>query len=115
MNKFSKIIKKVTLRLFAKRFSQFKGIKNVDSHQNLSNYLRERKLVLIGSRNAPKWLEFVCPSGCGEIVSLNLMRSYRPSWSIKLNKDNTVTVFPSIVTTSCKSHFWIRHNNIEWV
>lgn len=73
------------------------------------------KLVIIGPPEMAKWLRFSCPCGCGEILALNLMPNHAPRWSVEPHPDGTLTVFPSVDATTCKSHFWIRRSKIVWV
>ncbi|MGD9729583.1 MAG: DUF6527 family protein [Nitrospiraceae bacterium] len=61
-----------------------------------------------------KWLYFQCPCGCGEIVCLNLMRSQSPKWRIELNRIGQYSVFPSVDSQTCGSHYWIRNGRVEW-
>jgi hypothetical protein len=45
---------------------------------------------------------------------LNLMRSHRPRWSFEVHADETVSIHPSVVVTTCGSHFWVRRSRVEW-
>lgn len=66
-----------------------------------------------GGKN--RWLHILCPSGCGELISVNLMKSIYPNWKVTRNRNNTVTLFPSIdKVDGCRSHFFIRESKIEW-
>ena len=54
----------------------------------------------------------LCPCGCGSEV----VTPIRPNkWSIRFN-GRSVSLYPSIGNWSleCKSHYWIRENEIEW-
>jgi len=72
-------------------------------------------VVLIGTEGAEKWIRFLCPCGCGDVIALNLMASYRPRWHVTRNPDATITVEPSVVSTRCGSHFWVRSSRVVWV
>lgn len=72
------------------------------------------QLLIVGSEAKAKWLKFICPCGCREILALNLMASHSPRWSITRDGKNTVTVTPSVHTTTCGAHFFIRSNRIDW-
>jgi len=77
--------------------------------------LREKTLFLEGSRKSPKWLHFVCPCGCREIRSVNLMTKYSPYWTIEITAGDKVSVSPSVwITAECRSHFWIYKNKVLW-
>jgi hypothetical protein len=61
-----------------------------------------------------KWLYFQCPCGCGEMVCLNLMLSQAPKWRIELNRLGQYSVFPSVDSQTCGSHYWIRNGRVDW-
>ncbi len=98
-----------------RRREHFEGVGWCDAHADPEPYLRQHQLVLIGSGDRAKWLRFLCPCGCGEVVALNLMARHRPHWSAEHHSDGTLTVTPSVVVTTCQSHFWVRRNRITWV
>ena len=98
-----------------KRHTAFTGVVFLAADVDPAGELRQRKLVLIGSREKAKWLRFECPCKCGEVIALNLMASHTPRWSVELHDDGTVTVHPSVDATNCRSHFWIRRSRIDWV
>src|SRR5579862_3701605 len=98
-----------------KRKNVFCSVAYVDSISQTDKPLRQGKLVVVGAKEHPKWLRFVCPCGCGEIVALNLMKSHSPRWTVALHDDSTLTVHPSIDSKTCRSHYWIRQNQVHWV
>lgn len=98
-----------------RRYTTFTGVVYMDSSIDPESALTSRKLVIIGTADKPKWLRFLCPCRCGETLALNLMPSHTPRWTVDLNKDQTITVYPSVDATQCRSHFWIRHNRVDWV
>lgn len=56
-----------------------------------------------------------CPCGCGEAINLSLLKDSEEHWCITLNRDNSISVKPSIHrTVGCKSHFFITDGKIEW-
>lgn len=57
-------------------------------------------------------ISFYCPCGCRDIVDLKLGLD-ADSWS--LHYDTGVTLNPSVqLQHGCKSHFWLRNNQVEW-
>ena len=72
-------------------------------------------VAVVGSMERQKWATFACPCRCGEVIALNLMRSHSPRWAIELHADGTISLAPSVVSTRCGSHFWIRRSRVEWV
>jgi hypothetical protein len=97
------------------RLRQFRGVAFLAPDADPSSALKTRVLVLVGSLEKPKWLRFICPCRCGEVIALNLMGSYYPRWEIILHSNGTLSVTPSVDSKKCNSHFWIRRNQIEWV
>ena len=58
---------------------------------------------------------FSCPCGCGDILTLNLIPDVSPVWRVDGDKGD-FSIYPSVWRTNgCKSHFWIRNNNVRWV
>lgn len=98
-----------------RRFHVFNGVSTYESDADPTPAVLARQLVLIGSSGKSKWLRFTCPCRCGNIIALNLMKTYHPHWGITINEEGAVSVSPSVDATFCGSHFWIRKNRIEWV
>ncbi len=98
-----------------RRRALFAGVVVCASHEDPLEEIRAGWLVLVGPTGKPKWLRFACPCRCGEVLSLNLMQSYYPRWTVKANDDGTLDVSPSVDARVCGSHFWIRGNQIDWV
>jgi hypothetical protein len=62
-----------------------------------------------------RWAHFLCPCGCKDVISLNLMTSQRPCWTLSCDEDGTVSLYPSVDKTSgCKSHFFVKKSKIDW-
>lgn len=97
------------------RLKEFSGVAFCDSYDDPSPEISAYKLVVVGTAGRAKWLRFGCPCRCGETISLNLMMSHHPRWRVTLNDGGRVSVSPSVEATSCKSHFWIRSNGIDWM
>ena len=98
-----------------RRIRQFKGPDFYNSETDPAPAIGAFRLVIVGSPAHPKWLRFSCPCACGEEIVLNLMEAYYPRWTISRHSDRTVTVNPSVSTTTCGSHFWLRRNRVAWV
>ena len=109
------LLQKTLKRRASKRQQSFRSVSHVGSMAEADAPIQKGKLVIVGTRMTPKWLRFICPCGCGEIVALNLMRSHSPRWTISQSANGKLSVFPSIDSTTCHSHYWIRHNRIDWV
>lgn len=101
--------------VWLRRRTSFDGVAVCASHEDPSVEIQAGRLVLVGPAGKPKRLAFACPCRCGEVLSLNLMGSYYPRWTVKANAEGALDVSPSVDATACGSHFWIRGNRIDWV
>jgi hypothetical protein len=73
-------------------------------------------IMIVGGKDWAKWILFKCPCGCGDVLTLSLMKSYKPRWRLRVDKLNLVTLSPSVwKKDGCKSHFYIRKSNVKWV
>ena len=81
------------------------------------------ELLVIDGGNGAKCLFLQCPCGCGSPImvpargSIRTERGDHPYWDITHEVDGTWSAAPSILLTSpdgCRSHFFIRHNRIDW-
>ncbi len=73
------------------------------------------EILVVGSREHPKWAFFRCPCGCEVLLSVNFMKSISPCWDVDFNSEGAITVAPSIRhVDGCGSHFFIRANRVEW-
>lgn len=63
------------------------------------------------------YVQFACPCGCGNDVMLptNKHQAGYHGWAFAEN-DGKVTLSPSVFSTGlpCKSHYFIRKNQIDW-
>lgn len=92
----------------------FSGVALADTPTAARDDIERKALVLIGTPDRAKWLRFRCPCGCGEEMALSLMKSHHPRWTATLHDDDTMSVSPSVDSTTCGAHFWIRRNRIDW-
>lgn len=91
---------------------------------------------VIVSDNLPKWedfekntiyyspkyevVKFECPCGCGyQVILLTAPEVDIPGrrWRVEINGDK-ITLYNSVWLTGgswCKSHFFIRNNEVQWV
>jgi hypothetical protein len=77
--------------------------------------LRGSVLAIVGSYpTSAKWAYLNCPCGCGEALALNLMRSHRPQWELRVGSRKRPTLHPSVSSTTCGAHFWLQDGAINW-
>lgn len=69
-------------------------------------------IAIISPQNKPKSVKFLCPCGCGEIISINLIRESGRAWRLYFSEKSGISLIPSVwLDSGCESHF-ILHNNI---
>ena len=74
--------------------------------------LRKKTVYIIGTRDEPWQVEFLCPCGCGDRVVLPVNDSMSPRW--KIHVTNCIpSLSPSIWRRkNYKSHFFIKKGRI---
>ncbi len=73
--------------------------------------LKSGVLVLVMPGDRPKSIKFLCPCGCGETVSVNLMPATGKAWRITYERDGGLSLWPSVwLDIGCCSHFILRRN-----
>lgn len=83
--------------------------------EEFPSQLRSATLYVAGDEHYPWAAALLCPCGCGEVIELNLLEQASPCWSVRKNRDGTVTLIPSVWRTKgCQSHFLIRDSRIDW-
>jgi len=70
--------------------------------------------ALVGGGKGYKWLIMQCPCGCNEELALNLMHSHKPFWRVEMRAGSQFSVHPSVDSTTCGAHFWIRDGEVIW-
>jgi len=77
--------------------------------------LASGKIALVMPGNLPKSLKLYCPCGCGEILTVNLMRGAAKAWQVGFEPQRGFSLWPSVWRDSgCKCHFILR-SNTAWV
>lgn len=77
--------------------------------------LPSNTIVVIGGDNWAKWVFMKCPCGCKDVITLSLMKSYKPNWDLRMNKKGRITLSPSIwKKDGCKSHFFVKNSKFIW-
>lgn len=79
--------------------------------------IRPRRAFLVATPTLRKWLAFDCPCGAGHRVLLNLDRTRRPFWTVRISKRGALTLRPSVDyddgPRSC--HFLLRQGRVSWI
>lgn len=77
--------------------------------------IRRDRIYIVGGTDYVKWAYFKCPDNCGDTIMLSLSENMSPSWKIKIDKYERITLFPSVdKLDGCKSHFWLTNGSIKW-
>ncbi len=76
----------------------------------------DNRIIYIIENEGYHWKAvMVCPCGCNKILHMNLIKEYHPSWNVEIDKQNIITLHPSINRiVECKSHFFIRRGQVVW-
>ena len=57
-----------------------------------------------------------CPCGCGDVIELMLLADVDPRWTLEIDDLDRPSLTPSVWrTVGCRSHFWVRRGQVEWV
>lgn len=70
--------------------------------------------ALVRSVDRNKWLLLKCPCGCDQQIALNLMQRHTPRWRVEIRSRSRFSVHPSVDSTSCGAHFWLRDGRVIW-
>lgn len=63
----------------------------------------------------PKWALFLCPCGCGSVITLSLQLAHKPHWKVAKSDGKRPTMWPSVWRdVGCLSHFWIEDGRVYW-
>jgi hypothetical protein len=77
--------------------------------------VRAGDVVKVRRGGRDRWLMINCPSGCGDIISLNLDPRSGKAWHL-YERRNKLTLYPSVWRDSgCKSHFILWGSSVDWV
>jgi len=71
-------------------------------------------LYAVGENGHLWHVVLLCPCGCGERISLNLLKDDTPCWTLT-DAPGAPTLHPSVWRhVGCRSHFFLRSGRIEW-
>lgn len=92
----------------------FSSITTVDSPPTNAKIIPNH-FFYVRHNNSSKWVLFLCPCGCRNVITLSLQSSHKPHWQLTLTSNNRPTLYPSIWRDKgCLSHFWLRDGRIFW-
>lgn len=82
--------------------------------KDIPQEMKRNVVYLVGERSYLWAAAFFCPCGCGELITLNLLKEARPRWKFHI-RWGRISLFPSIWRkVGCGSHFHVRKGKIKW-
>jgi hypothetical protein len=68
-------------------------------------------IVVVSAADKMKMLRFLCPCGCGETITVNLVEGVSKAWDVSFRPNRGLSLWPSVwLDVGCKSHFILRDN-----
>ena len=99
----------------ARRTAQRYTLAVFDDRSQASEAARRSGVAaLVRSGTAHKWFICTCPCGCEQQIALNLMGSHSPRWRVHVKSAQSFSVHPSVISTTCGAHFWLRNGGVAW-
>lgn len=72
-------------------------------------------VYLVGDAASPWFAGLKCPCGCGDFIQLSLLQESSSSWSVRFERNRTISLRPSIArTVGCRSHFTVYYGRVSW-
>jgi len=79
-----------------------------------SALVREPAALVRVHRDVDRALVFKCPSGCDDVLSINLDLRAGPAWRLRIT-DLGVTLMPSVWRMhACRAHFVLWNSAVWW-
>ncbi len=111
LNEFCHYFDKKTYETSRMKYLALTLKSTIKYHAEISTQLKAPGDAILILRERPRWLLLKCPCGCDDEIPLNLDYRAGPSWRIYKEKNDRITLFPSIWRdTGCLSHFIIRNS-----
>jgi uncharacterized protein DUF6527 len=90
-------------------------VATVEAADEIPDRLPEMGIVVVGSREHPKWLVFDCPCNTGHRIMVTLDPANRPHW--RITNRNKLSIYPSIDYrgSRMRCHYLIHRGRTVWV
>ena len=96
------------------RRTQFREIATAPDQGSALRLAQSADKIIVVIRGVPRTVVFQCPSGCGDILTVNVDPESGNAWELR-TEGNTVSLLPSVWrTTGCRSHFILFKNRVWW-
>lgn len=77
--------------------------------------IRPGTVTIVAPKKQPKWALFLCPNGCGAVITLSLQLAHKPHWTVYKSNEGRPTLRPSVWRdVGCLSHFILEDGRIYW-
>lgn len=88
----------------------------VESADEIPERLPRNGAVAVGSATYPKWIAFDCPCRTGHRIMLNLDRSRRPYWTVRVAGQGRLTIRASVDYSDARKrcHYFVDDGGIRW-
>jgi hypothetical protein len=96
---------------FAYRDVTYSRVVRAHDQTEAMRKLKPGVLVMVVPSQRLKSLKLLCPCGCGEAITVNLMPGHERAWTIDYKPKSGISLWPSVrLTSGCCSHFILRNN-----
>lgn len=83
--------------------------------EDLPEEPRKKFIYIVGGREYPFEAKFLCPLGCGDILSVDIAPEHKKRWNVTEHQNGAISLTPSVwLRTECRCHFWMREGHIVW-
>ncbi|MEP1939476.1 MAG: DUF6527 family protein [Balneola sp.] len=111
MSKKTRLLKRF-LYWFEGRFGEHRKPYKLEIVDAVPEKLKNRTIYIERLNGKDYELDFACPFKCGEVIQLNMDKTYHPFW--KVYPKNKITITPSIdVQDVCRCHYFIQNGKIK--
>jgi Family of unknown function (DUF6527) len=95
-------------------FKNWRIVGVVDAADEIPKHLPPNGVILVGSRQYPKWIAFDCPCRVGHRILLNTDIARLPYWVVTIK--GALTISPSIDFFEGKRrcHYFVKKGRVVW-
>lgn len=90
---------------------KYAPVRTVESINDIPREPLDNKMFLVNRGGINRWVVFDCPGGHKKRIEVNLMKSKKPYWTIKV-RHGKITLNPSVAVEDkiCNCHFWLENS-----
>lgn len=91
-------------------------LRRVQTQTEAASHAHDGGIALVMAGRRAKTAVFACPSGCGEILRINLIPAVGQAWRVRIERGNRLTLTPSVdLRAGCRAHFVIARGQAHVV